>query len=850
MHCPVGFSGVLRHGAVELSAPVTYIPALRLQPYGPYQVSVTEGNSGTVATEFSAVLSAPSSQTITVEYRTVDGTARAGEDYLEGTGTLTFPAGSRTGSFSIAVMGDTLQEPSESFGVELLNAVSAHVSPEGSAAVRIFNDDAIPQLSIADVRISETSSPVPENPNFTRTSFTVSLDGPSLDPVSVWVYTPRTISTGRSAYLLETIYLTFPSGSVSETGTLLIANDAVAEADQEIVVALRDPSNATINDASAVVTVVDDDSWAVQVGDLQIIEGNEGQALARVPVSITPMVASPRDQVITVNFASEDRTAAAGSDYLAVTGTLSLSPQETTRWIDLPIIGDTALEADETLALILSNALGASILDGEGLVTVANDDFPSLRISDAARAEGHGGTSTLQFTVTLSAPRDTAVSVQYGTLDGTAVAPADFTASSGTIVFAPGETSKTLDILVVGDTALEADETFIVRLSDPNGATIADTEGVGSIINDDVLPGEGVTIASDRKTATWRDLDGDLATVHSSLPILDATDFLFEMAGSAGGVRLLSLDLRGDGAAARRASLSFDAASPEGSTGDGKVDIGAINATGIDLGNVTNIAGGLLTIAAGDANAATPGLRSLTIASMGQASPVDGDLRSEIVGKFGTLLVIGDVGNASIHVLRGSIGDVDIGGDFTGSEPSASTGLFVDKRASSIHLGGSLVNATIALGGRTAPPNSAAASVLKSLDVVGDVRGSQILAGYDSSLAARHPDVALGVVSVGGDWIASDLAAGASAGPDGFFGTIDDQVIPGPHHLVSRIAKITIGGAVDGTAPGDNASDHFGFVAGRIGTCTVGGFSLFLAGHARDVRVLGTTGDVELREIG
>jgi hypothetical protein len=89
------------------------------------------------------------------------------------------------------------------------------------------------------------------------------------------------------------------------------------------------------------------------------------------------------------------------------------------------------------------------------------------------------------FTLTLSAPADGPVTVNYATANGTATAGSDYVAQSGTVTFAAGETSKTISIVVNGDRKREANETFFVNLSDVVGALLQDNQGVGTILNDD-----------------------------------------------------------------------------------------------------------------------------------------------------------------------------------------------------------------------------------------------------------------------------------------------------------------------------------------------------------------------------
>ena len=110
---------------------------------------------------------------------------------------------------------------------------------------------------------------------------------------------------------------------------------------------------------------------------------------------------------------------------------------------------------------------------------------PALSIADALVAEGNSDTKTLSFPVYLSAASTKPVSVEFATTDGTATAPSDYTAVSGTLTLAPGERHTTIDVVVLGDTNVEPEETFMITLSNPVNATIADASAAGFIQNDD-----------------------------------------------------------------------------------------------------------------------------------------------------------------------------------------------------------------------------------------------------------------------------------------------------------------------------------------------------------------------------
>jgi hypothetical protein len=110
---------------------------------------------------------------------------------------------------------------------------------------------------------------------------------------------------------------------------------------------------------------------------------------------------------------------------------------------------------------------------------------PTVSIADASRVEGTGRDSRMGFTVTLNQPSAGTVTVAFATANGTAMAPADYAAKSGTVTFSAGQTSKRIGVLIKGDSLNEPNETFTVLLSNPSGATVADGTGVGTILDDD-----------------------------------------------------------------------------------------------------------------------------------------------------------------------------------------------------------------------------------------------------------------------------------------------------------------------------------------------------------------------------
>ena len=181
----------------------------------------------------------------------------------------------------------------------------------------------------------------------------------------------------------------------------------------------------------------------LSIGDVSVTEGNSGTSTATFTVTLSAAASS----AVTVNYATANGSATAGSDYVAASGTLTFAAGTTTRTIPVTVNGDTTGEANETLLVNLSAASGATIADAQGTGTIVNDDsVPTLSINDMSMTEGNSGTKTATFTVTLSAASASPVSVTYATANGTAAAPSDYAAVVGSVTFPAGSTSQTLSV--------------------------------------------------------------------------------------------------------------------------------------------------------------------------------------------------------------------------------------------------------------------------------------------------------------------------------------------------------------------------------------------------------------------
>lgn len=218
----------------------------------------------------------------------------------------------------------------------------------------------------------------------------------------------------------------------------------------------------------------------LSVSDVSVVEGNSGTASAVFTVRLS----AASDQTVTTQFATTNGTATA-SDYQSATGTLTFAPGETSKTVTVPVNGDRLAEPNETFTLNLSNSTGAAIADNQAVGTILDDELRVSITPAASRSEGNTGQAPLVFNVTLSAASDAPVTVDWATANGSATAGSDYRSASGRLTFNPGEITKTVTVLVNGDRLPESNETFVVSLSNATNATVATSQGVGTILDDE-----------------------------------------------------------------------------------------------------------------------------------------------------------------------------------------------------------------------------------------------------------------------------------------------------------------------------------------------------------------------------
>jgi chitinase len=397
-------------------------------------VSVGEGDGGVKSLTFTLTLTQAANRPVTAGYATADGTAIAGQDYGETSGSVTFAASETSRTVDVTVFGDTQAESGETFTLAVTPSPDYWLQ-DGSASGTIANDDLA--LSVADVTVAEGHGG-PQN-----AVFTVTLSEPTTQTVTVDFATSDGTATAGSDYTAVLTTLTFPPGITSRQVSVPVLGDTVDEADESFVVTLDNAANARLSRATAEGLITNDD-FALRIRDASAVEGHTGTEEAAVMVVLNPERSVP----VTVQFTTAPGTATAGADYTTTIGTLTFAPSVTEQIILVPILGDTTVEGPETLSVTLSNAVGATIVEPSAFVGILDDD---VRLTVTTSGLGTGTVTSTPPGIDCGAdcvedlPAGAAV-----TLTATAGGDSVFAGWSGPCAATPGETC---------DLVLDADAT-------------------------------------------------------------------------------------------------------------------------------------------------------------------------------------------------------------------------------------------------------------------------------------------------------------------------------------------------------------------------------------------------------
>ncbi|GEM_PF-1028122 len=470
----------------------------------PPTVSITDQTVGEAVgtATFTVSLSRPMKPGLTasVDFAVDSGTAIAGSDFTATTGTLSFSGAETSRSITVNITDDTTEETDEVFVVSLSNPSQVTLS-DNQGLGKITDNDGTPEggyvfyvngapWSTGWSGVMQVTNPGPDtwepwqlsfdakwNANFFESTYNTALS--SDDGAGNWHHVIDPPSWG--------------GGTVAPGATFQISWTAIGTD-------TTPPTNVQVNGVNMPQM---DLGPGVSVADVSSLEGDSGSHTANFTITLSEVGTAP----VHVSYAIVGGTATSGTDFTVTpatgTGTVVFAAGELTKTIPVTILGDTLEEGDESVQIFLAGADGQPlprITSGEGTLTITGDDWtPSVFITSAIVKEGNSGTRTATLKLRLNRiPKSTeSISVNYETLNATATAGSDFTAKSGTVHFGSGQTEKSLNFTIHGDTDDERLEYLKVNLFAPVDCLLGDDTASIQIIDDD-SPG---TLAGQRVVA-------------------------------------------------------------------------------------------------------------------------------------------------------------------------------------------------------------------------------------------------------------------------------------------------------------------------------------------------------------
>jgi hypothetical protein len=427
-------------------------------------------------------LSAPAGVPVEVEYRLQRNPAING--WTDVVGTVTLTPGQTEATATVTIPTNASVEENYRYMVSLgIGAESiARLGSPNSVTILVI-DDELPQIAIDDQTFTESAG-----------SVLVPLRViPSTRPTTKYTWT-----TVDGTALAGSDYQA-ASGVTDQAVRITLLNDTQVEGTETFYVELRDLVDVIAPRQRVAITIADDESKPVlSILPVTIDEGAAGQ---RTTANVTFELSAPHALPVEVAYAVNAATATAGIDFQAVppfTSTI-IPAGSTIGSAQVVILGDDVEEPDELIVVVISAAANATVGQPKSaIITIIDDDtkvLPYLSIFDATVTEGTGGSSIASFRVDLSTPMTAELRVDYTTSDSSATAGHDYELARGTVVFAPGERRKFIDVVVYSDAITEGTELFHVTLLPTAAVTLARQVAQGRITDDDAPPLPSVTIA-------------------------------------------------------------------------------------------------------------------------------------------------------------------------------------------------------------------------------------------------------------------------------------------------------------------------------------------------------------------
>ena len=534
------------------------------------------------------------------------------------------------------------------------------------------------QFSTANYSTSENTASI---------ELTVIRSGGSDSPTSVDYASVGLSATAGDDYLAQAGTLYFANGEISQTITLALIDDSIFEGDESLSLELSNPSGDAELGEISLVTVTITENDLPKLGRFEWATPSTTVNENADAIELTVFRNNGSDGAVSVDYASTNISATAGTDYVAQTGTLHFANGEASQTITLTLINDSTFEDNESFFLQLSSPTDGAELGEMALITItiADDDLPNPGRFEwsVASATIDENTATIEITVIRSNGSDGAVGVDYTTADLSATAGDDYLPQAGTLYFANGETSQTITLTLIDDSIFEGDESLSLQLSNATGgAELGTLSATVVTITENELPQPGrfewatASATVDENTATIEitvarsnGSDGavgvdyttaDLSATASSDYIAQSETLYFANGETSQTITLTLIDdliFEGD------ESLSLQLSNATGGAELGDVALAIITITDDDIDNSTytlsgTVSAGLNNLSDSDVNDPNAAFLPNDSFASAQATPnpvtVAGYLNKPGVGETGRSQSSGDLSDRfAVSLLAG-----------------------------------------------------------------------------------------------------------------------------------------------------------------------------------------------------
>jgi hypothetical protein len=451
-----------------------------------YQVAETAGTAVITVTR-----SGPAAGTVTVQFSTSNGTATAGIDYTTVNRLLTFAPGVRSVTVAVPVVNDTRNEGTQTVNLALSSVTggspAAILGVRPTATLNILDEDrgGVLKFSLSNFNVNEPATLT----GTTMAPIVVQRTGGAASGVTVDYSVIDGTAAAGANYIPTSGTLSFAAGQTALTFNVTVLNDNRAQGNLTANLMLTNPTGGAATGAGDAATLTIVDAAKNVAFTATAFGASESQAEAVISVRRGGATAG----IVTVQYTTADGTALDGVDYRKVSGTLTFAAASTApQTFRVPLINNTRTDGPRTVNLSLNSAVGADIVvPFAATLTIGDDEAASLvEVAGPVFVVAENAGAAV-ISVSRSGSTAAGATVQYSTGDGTATAPADYTAVTGTLTFGQGETVKTFSVPIVDDTAPEGMETLSVFLFSPGGGAVLGTRtsAVVRIVDDELALG-------------------------------------------------------------------------------------------------------------------------------------------------------------------------------------------------------------------------------------------------------------------------------------------------------------------------------------------------------------------------